>query len=64
MAEALSGGTETALSMPWHEVSYSAVTNLRVALEREYPDSPGTRNNYLISLRAVLRECGPDQVAI
>jgi integrase len=31
--------------------------NLRVALEREYPDSPGTRNNYLVSLRAVLREC-------
>jgi integrase len=31
--------------------------NLRVALERQYPDSPGTRNNYLISLRAVLREC-------
>lgn len=31
--------------------------NLRVSLERQYPDSPGTRNNYLISLRAVLREC-------
>jgi hypothetical protein len=57
MAESLSGGTATALSMAWHRVSYSAMMNLRVALEREYPDSPGTRNNYLISLRAVLREC-------
>jgi integrase/recombinase XerD len=53
----LSNGKHSALVMPWHRVSYSQVMNLRVALEREYPDSPGTRNNYLISLRGVLKEC-------
>jgi integrase/recombinase XerD len=57
LAEALSGGTQSALTFGWHRVSYSAVVNLRVSLEREYPDSPGTRNNYLISLRGVLKEC-------
>lgn len=57
MAEALSHGSATALTFAWHRVSYSEMMNLRVALERQYPDSPGTRNNYLISLRAVLREC-------
>jgi integrase len=57
LADMLSGGKFSALLMPWHKVSYSQVMNLRVALEREYPDSPGTRNNYLISLRGVLKEC-------
>jgi integrase/recombinase XerD len=57
LAAMLSGGKFTALVMPWHKVTYSQVMNLRVALEREYPDSPGTRNNYLISLRGVLKEC-------
>jgi integrase len=57
MATALSGGAKTALSFAWHRLSYSQMMNLRVALEREYPDSPGTRNNYLISLRGVLKEC-------
>jgi integrase/recombinase XerD len=57
LAESLSAGRATALTFPWESLTYSQVMNLRVALERQYPDSPGTRNNYLISLRAVLREC-------
>ena len=57
LAEELSGGKHSALLMPWHRVSYSQAMNLRVVLERQYPDSPGTRNNYLIGLRGVLKEC-------
>jgi integrase/recombinase XerD len=57
LAAALSGGTQSALTYRWHTLSYSAAMNLRVSLEREYPESPGTRNNYLISLRGVLKEC-------
>jgi integrase len=53
----LSGGRASAILFPWERVSYSDVMNLRVALERQYPDSPGTRNNFLKNLRGVLREC-------
>lgn len=57
MADMLSGGRASAILFPWERVTYSEVMNLRVALERQYPDSPGTRNNFLKNLRGVLREC-------
>jgi integrase len=53
----LAGGRASVLTFPWERVTYSDVMNLRVALERQYPDSPGTRNNFLKNLRGVLREC-------
>jgi hypothetical protein len=57
IADMLSGGRVSAVTFPWERVSYSDVMNLRVALEKQYPDSPGTRNNFLKNLRGVLREC-------
>jgi integrase len=57
IADMLSGGRVSAILFPWERITYSDVMNLRVALERQYPDSPGTRNNFLKNLRGVLREC-------
>lgn len=62
----LSARQYSASTFPWHRLSKAGVVGLRVALERMPQGgrgndgkllSPGARNNYLVNVRGVCREC-------
>jgi integrase len=54
MATYFSDGQQDARSFPWHELTYAQVAELRTMLGRQY--APRTANNYLSTLKGVLRE--------
>jgi hypothetical protein len=54
MATYFSDGRLDARSFPWHELTYAQVAELRTMLGRQY--APRTANNYLSTLKGVLRE--------
>jgi hypothetical protein len=55
LEQALSKGSSTALTFNWHKLTYQQVMGIRAVIEARYP--AGAANNYLITLRGVLREC-------
>lgn len=55
LASWLSGGRHDALSLPWHELTAAEVLAVRLKLVDDY--APGTVNQYLNTLRGVVREC-------
>ena len=56
LAQLASGGTMTAETCPWQELTYAHTAALRSALLERY-SSPATVNRHLAALRGVLREC-------
>jgi integrase/recombinase XerD len=54
MAAHFSDSQRDARAFPWHELTYAQVAELRTQLGRQY--APRTANNYLSTLKGVLRE--------
>jgi integrase len=54
MAAHFSDGRLDAMWFPWHELTYAQVAEFRTQLGRQY--APRTANNYLSTLKGVLRE--------
>lgn len=55
VAQVVSGGRETAATLPWHTLRYEQTQAVRAALVARY--APNTVNRMLTALRGTLREC-------